>query len=109
MKEFKVRGKNVLIKGYTKSSTPSGIILPGKKGGTIEQSRYIDKVEVLGVGPDVFDISVGDNVAVLKDTLMKLALLVNHWVLDEEELKALEDEGIFYMLVSEEDIKMVMK
>jgi len=98
---MKVLGKNVLVKGYIKKESDSGLLLNGNTEENIERSRYTYKLEVIDVGPGVSqDIAIGDNVVILRDALMKLSNDVSKWI----EKK----EGEYYLLVNEEDIKLVL-
>jgi len=100
-----IRKNNVLLKGTTKTTTDSGIILPGAKADNIERKRYVKEIEVIGVGEEVKDLKIGDKVVVYQDVLMKLSYNVIHFMFDENVRKEELDKGNFYIIVPEEEIK----
>ncbi len=109
MKTIKATKANVLLKGTTKRLTDSGIVLPGAKSDNIDRKRYVKDVEVLSVGPDVTSCKKGDSVVVLSDTLMKLAYNVIHFLFEDDKDRAAQvDDGYFYIMVPEEEIKGVI-
>lgn len=106
---MKLRNNFVLLKGTTKTTTQSGIVLPGAKSDNIERKRYVKSVEVLEVGDEVKDLKKGDQVVVLGDTLMKLSYNVIHFVFpNEAEQKEESEKGNFYIIVPEDEIKAVI-
>lgn len=90
MKQLKLLGKNIVLKGFTKKSP---IITSAK-----EMSYRLEKFEVFLIGDEVEKVKVGQEVKISPKLLKEIERSINPFQKESSN----EDE--FYMTVKEDEI-----
>lgn len=93
---FKPLGKNILIKGETKTKTKSGLYMAGESKQMAAKTT-LEGLEVIAIGAEVETIKAGDRV-------MANFIKVDSAMRNANQLFPDKKEEEFYVVVEEKDI-----